>query len=337
MTPTQWPGLGPAVDFSSLDGGGNSRPAFGPSADPYAPASTPDGVARTWWTCGTSAGNNATGNNNSSTDPFGLSSGGTNSITGMLTGIMNALQQFASTLTQGGGLGTSSPSTQQAGQPWTPGGQQQWTPGGQQPWAQGGQQPWTPGTQQPWAQGGQEQAFSNVDVSSSGDPHLAEVGTTEGPGGAQSVNAHWDSMTSHGDLVHSNQVAGGYRVSTAVTAPGAGGVTYNQSATVHTNYGQDSVTMNRDGSFSIDNGGQAVSLAKGQSTTLSGGATVNANQDGSLTISATNANGGSIATTLRCSGQGVDVDSHAHEIALGGDAIAHGAQKPYQPVQGYEG
>jgi hypothetical protein len=95
--------------------------------------------------------------------------------------------------------------------------------------------------------------------------------------------------------------------------------------------------MNRDGSFSIDSDGQAVSLAKGQSTTLSGGATVNANQDGSLTISATNANGGSIATTLRCSGQGVDVDSHAHEIALGGDAIAHGAQQPYQPVQGYEG
>jgi hypothetical protein len=151
------------------------------------------------------------------------------------------------------------------------------------------------------------------------------------------VNAHWDSMTSHGDLVHSDQIAGGYRVSTAVTAPGAGGVTYNQSATVHTNYGQDSVTMNHDGTFAIDNDGQAVTLAKGQSTTLSGGATVSANQDGSLTVSATNAQGGSISTTMRCSGQGVDVDSHGREIALGGDAIAHGAQKPYQPVQGYEG
>jgi len=316
MTPTQWPGLGPAVDFSSLDGGGGTRSTFGPSADPYAPASSPDGVARPWWTCGTSAGNAAVGGMGG-TDPFGLSSGGANSITGMLTSIMNALQQFASTLTQSGGLGTStSPSTQ----PWS-----------QQP---GSQQP---GTQQPpWSQRAQ-QNFADVDVSSSGDPHIAEVGTSEGPGGNQPVNAHWDSMTSHGDLVHSDQISGGYRVSTAVTAPGAGGVTYNQSATVHTNYGQDSVTMNRDGSFSIDNGGQAVSLAKGQSTTLSGGANVTANQDGSLTISASDAQGGSIATTLRCSGQGVDVDSHAHEIALGGDAITHGAQNPYQPVQGYEG
>jgi hypothetical protein len=255
----------------------------------------------------------------------------------MLTSIMNALQQFASTLTQNGGLGTSSPSTQQ--QPWSTGGQQQpWSTGGQQqPWTQGGQQPWTPGSQQPWASQGQQQSFADVDVSSSGDPHLAEVGTSEGPGGNQAVNEHWDSMTSHGDLVHSDQINGGYRVSTAVTAPGAGGVTYNQSATVHTNYGQDSVTMNRDGSFSIDNAGQAVTLAKGQSTTLSGGATVSANQDGSLTVSATNAQGGSIATTMRCSGQGVDVDSHAREIALGGDAIVRGAQKPYQPVQGYEG
>jgi hypothetical protein len=329
MTPTQWPGLGPAVDFSSLEGSGNSRSAFGPTADPYAPASTPDGVARPWWTCGTSAGNGATGSF-SGTDPFGQSSGSTNSITGMLTGIMNALQQFASTLTQSTGLGTSSPGTSSPGTS-SPGTQQ-----GGQPWAQGGQQqPWTQGGQ--WAPGGREQRFADVDVSSSGDPHLAEVGTTEGPGGGQSVNAHWDSMTSHGDLVHSDQIAGGYRVSTAVTAPGAGGVTYNQSATVHTNYGQDSVTMNRDGSVSIENDGQSVSLAKGQSTTLSGGATVRANQDGSLTVSATNASGGSIATTLRNSGQGVDVESHAREIALGGDAISHGAQKPYQPVQGYEG
>jgi hypothetical protein len=330
MTPTQWPGLGPSVDFSSLDGGGNSRSTFGPGNDPYTPASTPDGVARPWWTCGTSAGNSATGSLGG-TDPFGSSSSGSNSITGMLNSIMNALQQFASTLTQSGGLGASSSTTQQ---PWSPGGSQPWSTGGQQqPWSSGSQQPWSQGTQQSWVPGGPEQSFSNLDVGSSGDPHLAEVGTTES---GQSVNAHWDSMSSHGDLVHSDQIAGGYRVSTAVTAPGSGGVTYNQSATVHTNYGQDSVTMNRDGSFSIDNAGQSVTLAKGQSTTLSGGATVSANQDGSLTVTATNAQGGSIATTMRCSGQGVDVDSHAREIALGGDAIAHG-QKPYQPVQGYEG
>jgi hypothetical protein len=309
MIPSQWPGLGTTVDFSSLDSGGSARPTFGPSADPFAPATTPDGVARPWWTCGTSAGNGATGGAGG-TDPFGLSAGGTNAIAGMLTGIMNALQQFASTLTQSGAFGTPSPSTLQ--------------PGTQQPGTQQPCQPWTQGGQQPGARGGQQQRFADLDVSSTGDPHIAEVGTSEGPGGNQAVNAHWDSMTGHRDLVNSEQIAGGYRVSTAVTAPGAGGVTYNQSATVHTNDGQDSVTMNHDGSFSIDDEGRAVSLVNGQSTTLSGGATVSANQDGSLTVTATNAGGGSIATTLSSTGQGVDVTSHAHEIALGGDAITHG-------------
>ena len=95
--------------------------------------------------------------------------------------------------------------------------------------------------------------------------------------------------------------------------------------------------MNRDGSFSIDNAGQSVTLAKGQSTALSGGATVTANQNGSLTISASNAQGGSISTTMTSNGQGVDLSSHAHEIELGGDAVTHGAQRPYQPVADYEG
>ncbi len=341
MTPTQWPGLGPAVDYSSLDGGDGIRSAFGQGNDPFAPAATPDGVGRPWWTCGTSAGNGATAGTGGA-DPFSLSAGGTNSIAGMLTGIMNALQQFAATLTQGGAFGTTPPSTQQPApqpwQPWTPGGQQQpWTQGGQQqPWTQGDQEPWTTG-EDAWTHGGRQERFSDVDVSSSGDPHIAEVGTREGRDGAQAVNAHWDSMSSHADLVDSDQIAGGYRVSTSVTTPGANGITYNQSATVHTNDGQDSVTMNRDGSFSIDNAGQSLTLAKGQSATLSGGATVSASENGSLTITASNSHGGSIATTLSSNGQWVDVSSHAHEIALGGDAITHGAQRPYQPVQGYEG
>jgi hypothetical protein len=313
MLPSQWPGIGPAVDFSSLDSPGGSRAAVGSAGlDPYSPTTPPDGVARPWWTCGTGATNGGgsgygssygTPNANGS-DPFGLSSSG-GSIAGMLTNIMNALQQFASTLTAGG------------------------TSGGSQPWS---------GSQQA-AGAGPQQRFSDVDVSSTGDPHLAEVGTTEGPAGNQSVDAHWDSMTSHSDLMDSNQVAGGYRVSTTVTAPGSNGVTYNQSASVHTDSGRDCVTMNRDGSFAVTENGRPVSLSKGQSTTLPGGATVTANPDGSLTVNASNARGGSIATTLRSTGQGVDVTSHAHEIALGGDAINHNApaQKPFQPVQDFPG
>ena len=130
--------------------------------------------------------------------------------------------------------------------------------------------------------GGPQQRFQNVDVSSTGDPHIAETGTQEGRGGSHAVDVRWDSMTSHDDLVHSNQIDGGYRVSTAVTPPGANGITSNQSATVHTNFDQDSVTMNRDGSFAIFDDGQQVQLGKGESADLSGGETVTANQDGSL-------------------------------------------------------
>ena len=312
MFPSQWPGLGPAVDFSSLDSPGGPRAGIGTGLDPYSPSAPPDGVARPWWTCGTGVSNGGgygTPANGNASDPFGLSSAGGSSIAGLLTGIMNALQQFASSLTTGGGASGTQ------------------TPGSAQPWS---------GSQPP-AGTAPQQRFADVDVSSTGDPHIAEVGTTESPGGNQSVDAHWDSMTSHGDLVHSEQVAGGYRVSTAVTAPASNGVTYNQSATVHTGSGRDCVTMNRDGSFAISENGRPVSLPKGQSTTLPGGATVTANTDGSLTVSASNARGGSIATTLRSTGQGVDVTSHAHEIALGGDAIDHAAQKPFQPVQDFAG
>jgi hypothetical protein len=57
--------------------------------------------------------------------------------------------------------------------------------------------------------------------------------------------------------------------------------------------------------------------------TLAGGETVGENQDGSLTVRATNAAGGSIATTLRANGSGVDVTTHAHELSVGGDIVNH--------------
>ena len=133
-------------------------------------------------------------------------------------------------------------------------------------------------------------------------------------------------MTPHDDLVHSTDVAGGYRVSTTVTQPGANGVTANQSATVHANYGWDQVTMNRDGSFAIVDDGEPVQLAAGSSRQLSGGEMVTRNQDGSLTVSAANDRGGTIATTLRATGGGVDVTTHAQNLAVGGDVVNHGEQ-----------
>lgn len=173
--------------------------------------------------------------------------------------------------------------------------------------------------------GGPQQRFTNLDVSSTGDPHLAAVGTRSG-NCEPAVNDHFDSMTAHDDLVHSSDVESGYRVSTTVTQPDANGITWNRSATVHAGGDWDRVTMNRDGSSAITSGGDPVQLDAGHSLQLSGGETVTRNKDGSLTVDATGVDGGTIATTLRASGNGVDVTTHAQNIAVGGDVLNHDAQ-----------
>jgi hypothetical protein len=291
---TQWPALGPTIDFSSLDataGLGGANP-LRPGAGPFATDQS-DAIARPWWTCGTAAATQPGGG-------FGFGAAfGSTGASGILSSLISMLQQLISALLNGSGAGA--------------------TPQGTTPPNQTGSQGPLPG--------GAQQRFENVDVSSTGDPHIAEVGTRDGSGASGAVDVRWDSMTGHDDLVHSNQIEGGYRVSTAVTPPDANGTTYNQSATVHTNFDQAAVTMNRDGSYSIFDDLQEIALGKGESATLSGGETVSANQDGSLTVSATSG-GGSIATTLRATGAGVDVTTHAHEIAVGGDAVTHAAPKP---------
>jgi hypothetical protein len=308
MMQTQWPGLGPNLDFSSLDasaGTGRQMWAGDGALRAAPPPQSADGVARPWWTCGT-------GTVNGGGDPFGglfgglFGGGGTaGSLAGLLSGLVGVLQQLL------GALLNQNTAPNQRANP-------------------------NPATGSSPLPGGPQQRFENVDVSSTGDPHIAETGTREGPGGNRAVDVRWDSMTSHDDLVHSNQIEGGYRVSTAVTQPGANGVTFNQSATVHANFDQDAITMNRDGSFAIYDDGEQVALGKGESATLSGGETVSVNQDGSLAVSARGAGGGTIATTLRSTGDGVDVTTHAHELALGGDAIAHGAHahRPHAPHGG---
>jgi hypothetical protein len=286
---TQWPGLAPGFDFSALETGAGGNDGYVGAAGGMR-AQAPDGLTRPWWLSAT-AGDNANGSTSGFGNLFGASNASNASIAGILTGLVSLLQQLVGSFLN-------------------------------QSQAQG------PSQQQPCRATGGQQRFENVDVSSTGDPHLAAVGTREGPGGGGAIDAHWDSMTSQNDLVHSTQIDGGYRVSTAVTQPGANGVTWNQSATVHANFDQDAVTMNRDGSFAIFDNGSEVRLGKGESATLSGGETVSENQDGSLLVSARNATGGTIATTLRSNGQGVDVTTHAHELAVGGDAIAHAEPVP---------
>jgi hypothetical protein len=287
MMQTQWPRLGTGFDLSALETPfGRDDGAVG-TAGGFARAQAPDAVARPWWAYGKAAGNGDGAN------PLGSLFGAANAngtIAGLLTGLVSLLQQLVgSFLNQSRNQALNQRCTQPQNQN--------------------------------CAQGGSGQRFEDVDVSSTGDPHLATVGTREDGGGA--VDAHWDSMTSQNDLVHSTQIDGGYRVSTAVTQAGANGVTSNQSATVHANFDQDAVTMTRDGSFAIYDNGAEVRLGKGESAVLSGGETVSENQDGSLIVGARSATGGTIATTLRANGAGVDVTTHAHDLAVGGDAIEY--------------
>lgn len=171
-----------------------------------------------------------------------------------------------------------------------------------------------------------EATYANATASSTGDPHLAFDATTAG---GKRANARFDSMTSHDDLLHSRSFAGGYRVSTAVTAPGQNGVTYNQSATVTTDFGDTSVTLDKNGSATLVSRGQQLSIAAGQSLDLGNGETVTRNADGSLTVDDLSVRGGSIATTLRSNGQGVDVNVQARDVALGGD-LASAAAPDFQ-------
>lgn len=174
---------------------------------------------------------------------------------------------------------------------------------------------------------GPQQRVVDGTFSSTGDPHLAETATVQGPNGNRTVDNHFDSMVAHDDLLHSTDVAGGYRVSTTVTNPNANGVTWNASATVHTNFDRDRIAMNGDGSIAITDQGRSVSISPGQTLTLSAGETVMENADRSLLVSAGDGFGGTIATTMRTNGTGVDVSTHATNIDIGGD-MTHDSARP---------
>jgi hypothetical protein len=291
MIQPQWPGLGPSYQPPSWGSTTAGATGFGMNA-----VQPGDGISSGWWDSG--AGGYGSGS----------SGGSPSSLLGLLQSLIGLVGQLVGSLVGGSGAGS--------GLGYGSGGSGCGSGGagfGTGPVAGPGFGP-----------NGAGQMFANATLSSTGDPHLSETGTQIGPGGEQSVDQRFDSMTSHADLIDA-AVPGGYRVSTTATTPDAKGVTFNQSATVHANCGRDAITMNRDGSYSVSSNGQALSLAKGQTLTLPGGETVTANGDGSLVVTDGNGNGGSISTTLRANGNGVDVTANAQQIRLGGDIVAHAA------------
>jgi hypothetical protein len=204
---------------------------------------------------------------------------------------------------------------------------------------------------------GNDQHYNTASGKSWGDPHQSFNGSQ----GSGNTSGSANNMQSQSDLLDANgSVRGGYQVSTQATPPDSNGITYNQSATVSTGNGNDTVTMGPGGQVTVNDDGNAVSLSKGQSVKLSSGATVTENQDGSVTVtdqsrrrhhhgvgagdgdgddgnsSAADANGsGNVSTTLSWNGKGVDVSFNASNIDLGGYLPSLG-QTQAQP-QGFVG
>ncbi|HEY4442111.1 MAG TPA: hypothetical protein VGN14_16755, partial [Candidatus Elarobacter sp.] len=117
----------------------------------------------------------------------------------------------------------------------------------------------------------------------------------------------------------SASVDGGYAVSTVVTPINQYGVAYNDTATVTTNDGKDSVTLDRGGHLTIVSDG--TTLAQPESTApiaLAGGAVVTIDASGNATVTATGAHG-TVATVLVATGSGVDVHGSVAGFAIGGD------------------
>jgi hypothetical protein len=158
-----------------------------------------------------------------------------------------------------------------------------------------------------------QQYFPNAQASSVGDPHLSFNGM------------HWDSMSSHPDLLRSDSIPGGFQLSTEVTQPGANGVTLNRQATIATNFGATAVSLDTAGNATILENGNRTSLTAGQTIDLGNGQTASRLPDGTLNVVCSNGQGGKIATTLRVNGAGVDVSVNANDVDLAGDLVTRQA------------
>lgn len=160
--------------------------------------------------------------------------------------------------------------------------------------------------------------FNNAQGSSVGDPHLAFDGTTADGAERQT---RFDSMTDHPDLLDSNSFRGGFQIGTSVTQPGQHGVTWNRRAGITTDFGRTQISLDNNGKASVVRNGRPVWLAAGQTLQLNARENVTRNEDGSLVFSDDDGAGGSITTTLRDSGPGVDVSVNANGVELGGDLV----------------
>jgi hypothetical protein len=174
MMQTQWPGLGSSLDYSALERSlGDERSV---AMGGFRRAQPSDGMTRRWWMPGNGIGAvNGNGDGAGSLSGFfGFENATNGSISGILYragGVAPATHRL---------VNQSQTQNQIPNQPHDP----------------------------PCAPNAEQRRFEDLDVSSTGNPHLSAVGTREGPDGGTAVDAHWDSMTSENDLVHSTQIDG---------------------------------------------------------------------------------------------------------------------------------
>lgn len=187
-----------------------------------------------------------------------------------------------------------------------------------------------------------QQFFTSATASSTGDPHDAFSGTFAN--GQTLDGGRWNNMLNHPYLLNSDSFAGGFRISTNVTAPGQNGVTQNDYVAVESDFGRNVVTMNKDGSFSVVENGKSLDLGVGQTLSLGNSENVTLNADKSLTVVEQNGFGGQISATLRANGEGgVNVRASAQNVDLGGYLVERSeggpvpvpVDQPPVPVAGY--
>ena len=129
------------------------------------------------------------------------------------------------------------------------------------------------------------------------------------------LSIHWSGSTTHPVLLHTDQVEGGYTVSTS-----------DGSAAVHMNNELEKITMDQVGSYTLEGslpsgeeGDREVSLANGYGDVPS--RWVELKDDGSLEVNAMGIDGADISTTLRPSKDGIDINVSGDGLKLRGDIV----------------
>jgi hypothetical protein len=115
-------------------------------------------------------------------------------------------------------------------------------------------------------------------------------------------------LTTNEDVVHSDAIPGGFRISTLVEPGAMDDGTTSRSATVHMNSDRDRITLYSNGAMLAEQPGQEpLSFDAVEGGELSGGEDVSRNDDDSVSISADIAGCRTTVTVLKAVGDSVDV------------------------------